>query len=84
MWLGASGEYLMMHVRLIVDPCVVENERINGRSKDCELIKLITLLIKYSGPPRMYAVGTVSFTMSIIRDRAEAEAKERTIKDESN
>lgn len=30
-----------------------------------ELIKLITLLMKYSGPPRMLAVGTVQVDNSL-------------------
>jgi hypothetical protein len=38
----------------------VTSQRTNDKELP-ELIKLITLLIKYSGPPKMYAVGTVLF-----------------------
>lgn len=31
-WLGGSGEYLMIHVRLIVEPCVKEKRRRGERA----------------------------------------------------
>jgi hypothetical protein len=62
----------------------VSSSRASG-GQDQELIKLITLLIKYSGPPKMYAVGTVSFHIRSCfpSDEQEAAAQD-DMKDESN
>lgn len=55
------------------------------RWTDCELIRLITLLIKYSGPPKMYAVGTVLLFPSFKNDRRrKRKEKWRRTGDESN
>jgi hypothetical protein len=59
----------------------VTSQRANDKELP-ELIKLITLLIKYSGPPKMYAVGTVLFHIRLCfpseeekKDRRERENK---------
>jgi hypothetical protein len=70
-----------MKIKIHENHKLVTSQRTNDQEVR-ELIKLITLLIKYSGPPKMYAVGTVSFHIRLCFPSEKRKCRRR--KDESN